>query len=73
MPSDAAPRPCVGCLDARTCWVCAGTGYLHPIGRRGECTRCAGSGVCALCAPADEEPEPALPVQRQPADAPVAT
>lgn len=73
MPTDdAGPRPCVGCLDSRACWVCAGTGFLHPIGRRGECSRCGGTGTCSLCAPADEEPAPVVPRQRAATPQPVA-
>jgi hypothetical protein len=57
--TDPDPRPCIGCLDSRECWVCTGTGYHHPLARRGLCGRCAGTGVCAMCAKV--EPEVALP------------
>ena len=50
-------RPCIGCLDSRQCWVCSGTGYHHPLARRGLCERCAGTGVCDLCATAEPEAE----------------
>ena len=53
-------RPCIGCLDSRQCWVCSGTGYHHPMARRGLCDRCAGTGVCDLCADTGGEAEPGL-------------
>jgi hypothetical protein len=46
--------------------VCSGTGYLHPLARRGLCERCAGSGVCELCAAVDGEPDVDLRVQEHP-------
>lgn len=45
---------CVGCLGSRICWVCLGTGYASPEGRKGRCTRCHGTRRCHVCAPATE-------------------
>ena len=58
-------RPCGGCLDSRECWVCSGTGYHHPVARRGLCDRCAGTGVCSMCADTGVEAEPEIDLRLQ--------
>ena len=43
-------RLCAGCLGSRACWVCLGSGHAVPERLLGTCGRCAGTGVCDVCA-----------------------
>ena len=38
-------------MGSRKCWVCLGTGEIESeYGRITPCHRCAGSGICPVCA-----------------------
>ena len=43
---------CAGCLGAKACWVCLGTGAADTVDRSGTCSSCVGTALCRYCPPA---------------------